>query len=130
MELFITYTLFTVLSVTVYLIRKEILIKQKLHRASQNLKRKKDVEHRVHNIGYYHFEEVNAKNQFIHPSVLMLKSLRHLDFMSQLEAYLDASGNTRFKTKYRKEFLQNKLETQQTVLKSASMLSRGFDIAA
>ncbi|WP_411893319.1 hypothetical protein [Winogradskyella sp. A2] len=130
MELFIGYTLFSVLGFTIYLIRKEYLIKQDLLFAREKLHNKKELKHRLQNIGFYQFEELDEKNQFIHPSTLMLKSLRHLDFMSQLEEYLDSSGNTSLKAKYHQEFMQNKIETQQTVLKSAELLSKGLNIAA
>jgi hypothetical protein len=130
MELLIGYTLVSVLAFTIYLIRKEYLIKQDLLFANQKLKNKEGLKHSMQNIGYYQFENLDNKNQFIHPSTLMLKSLRHLDFMSQLEDYLDSSGNTRFKAKFHNEFMKNKIETQQTVIKSAELLSKGLNVAA
>ena len=74
--------------------------------------------------------EVNQHNHNLHSSAILLKSLRHLDFMTQLEQYLQTSETRRFKKKVLSEFEVSKLETQITVLKVAKLLSKSEDKAA
>ncbi|MCA0152074.1 hypothetical protein [Winogradskyella vincentii] len=130
MELLIGYSIFIISILAFYLIKKEYLIKQDLILVKQKLRQGIGLSNKLKEVSYFEFEDLNEKNQFIHPSTLMLKSLRHLDFMSQLEEYLEASGDSRFKSKFLHEFEQNKIETQQSVLKSAQLLSKRVSIAA
>lgn len=130
MELLIGYSIFIISTLAFYLIKKEYLIKQDLVLVKQKITEGIGLSNKPKEVSYFECEDLNEKNQFIHPSTLMLKSLRHLDFMSQLEKSIESSGDTRFKSKFFAEIEQNKIETQQSVLKSAQLLSKRVPIAA
>ncbi|MCA0131597.1 hypothetical protein [Winogradskyella alexanderae] len=129
MILLAIYAGLMVIFLTVYLIKKNRLVKDDVFLIRDSIKG-------ILNPKNESIKTLTTSNELdnyghnLHSSTILIKSLRHLDFMSQLENYLEESENSRFKKKVLSEFEVSKLETQITVLKVAKLLSKSEEKAA
>lgn len=56
-------------------------------------------------------------------SIIFDKKLKHLDFISQFEMYLDGKNCNSFSVEFLQEFEKIKLETQRTTLEMVNVLN-------
>ncbi len=56
-------------------------------------------------------------------SIIFDKKLKHLDFISQFEMYLDGKNSSSFSVEFLQEFEKIKLETQRTTLEMVNVLN-------
>lgn len=62
--------------------------------------------------------------------ILLNKSLRHLEYISEFEMYLDDKNHENFPVEFLQEFEKIKIEAQLIVLKSTSQLTNSAKLAA
>jgi hypothetical protein len=130
MEVLIGYSTLVISTLVIYLVKKEYLTKDDLDLVKNQIKTLIRLKSGMNKKSYYKNEIINENSQHIHPSTLLLKSLRHLNFMSQLEDYLLETGHSNFKTEYLQQLERSKVEAQVSVIKSAQLLSNTLKMAA
>jgi hypothetical protein len=62
--------------------------------------------------------------------ILLNRGLKHLEFILELESYMESNENTLLSSKFLEEFKTSKFDTQLSVLKSTQILSDSNKIAA
>jgi hypothetical protein len=62
--------------------------------------------------------------------VVLNKNLKHLEFISQLEPYMESTESVLLSSEFLQEFESSKLNTQLSVLKSTQILNASNRIAA
>ena len=123
MSFLIIYTVISVLSMSIYLFSKNYLSLKDLSDTLKFLKKSvlKSLNffkhsHKPHNFVY-------SDAQVSRASKTLNKSLRHLEFISELEVYTEKSNECLLSTDCLHELEDSKLRAQISVLKSTSILN-------
>ena len=68
-------------------------------------------------------EELDQGVECNHTNFILHKSLRHLEFINEFEAYLNTNNDHMVTAEFLHELKQSKYDTQVAILKSTQMLS-------